>query len=74
MNIPLPILRKRADEALNAFVASSGFDPEEVWGAMLNSNEKPEILEEHLGGDSLWGTFEALRREEINTLKNLRRG
>jgi hypothetical protein len=31
MNTPLPILRKRADDALQSFTAHSGHEPEEVW-------------------------------------------
>jgi len=74
MSTPLPILRKRADEALVAFAASSGCDPEEVWEGLISSQEIPEILAHTETGDTLWERFQTLRREEITILKNLRQG
>lgn len=72
MNIPLPILRKRADEALQSFTALSGHEPEEVWQGLVNSTEMPELLTEYLEGENLWERFSTLRNAEINILKNLR--
>lgn len=72
MPIPLPILRKRADEALTAFSASTGLPPEEVWGSMVASKEPPESLTEFLGWDTLWGSFQTLRDAEITILKGSR--
>lgn len=72
MNTPLPILRRRADDALQSFTAHSGHEPEEVWQGLLNSTEIPELLTESLGGEHLWQQFSTLRLAEINILKNLR--
>jgi hypothetical protein len=73
MPTPLAILRSRADEALTAFSSSSGFNPEEVWEAMVGAKDSaPEFLAEHLLGAALWDRFETLRNAEISTLKKLR--
>ena len=69
MTTPLPILRKRADEALTEFSASSGLDPEEVWNSMAASKEAPKSLTEFIGGDYLWRAFQTLRDAEITVLK-----
>ena len=69
MTTPLPILRKRADEALTEFSASSGLDPEEVWNSMVASKEPPEYLTEFIGWDTIWGSFQTLRDAEITILK-----
>jgi hypothetical protein len=72
MGTPLALHRKSADRALAAFAASSGLDPEEVWQAMLSSDEMPEVLTEYLEGDQLWYEFQSLRNAEIKILKELR--
>lgn len=72
MSKPLVILRKHADLALEEFVASSGFDPEEVWEAMVASpEEQPDFLAEYLNGDTLWERFQKLRSAELEALAEL---
>ena len=70
MTTPLAPLRKHADAALVSFAASSGLDPEEVWAALLSSEEIPEVLTEYLEGEQLWDQFKILRNAEIEALKN----
>lgn len=72
MPTPLAILRKRTDEVLASFATLSGHDPDEVWAALVSSEEKPELLTEYLEGEDLWDSFQNLRNVEINILKNLR--
>jgi hypothetical protein len=72
MTTPLPVLRKRANEALMAFSATTGYDPEEVWERMMASKEMPEFLTEYLEGDNLWDQFQRLRSVEVSVLENSR--
>lgn len=72
MPTPLAILRNRTDESIASFATLSGHDPDEVWAALVSSEEKPEFLTEYLEGDELWRRFQNLRNVEISILKNLR--
>jgi|LakMenEpi03Aug12_release.lakeMendotaPanAssembly.Ray.scaffolds.fasta_scaffold3323920_1 hypothetical protein len=64
MHTPLPILRKRAEVDLMHFAASSGADPEEVWGTLMTAQSKPEVLEHSEAGEGLWESFLVLRSAE----------
>jgi hypothetical protein len=65
MVTPTTILRKRADEALAVFAASSGHDPEEVWESLVKSpNSQPPLLVENLFGGGLWEAFRELYEKE----------
>ena len=69
MNTPLVILRKRAEEYLTAFSASTGFDPDEVWEALVGSpDERPGPLL-NKKADGLWEAFQTLRNAELAGLK-----
>jgi hypothetical protein len=68
MHTPLPILRKRAEVDLMHFAASSGADPEEVWGTLMTAHNKPEVLESSETGDDLWESFLILRSAEKSAL------
>jgi hypothetical protein len=72
MTTPLPVLRKRANDALIGFSASTGHDPEGVWEMMMAAKEMPELLTEYLEGAVLWDLFQTLRNVEISILKNSR--
>lgn len=69
MFTPLPILRKRAEVDLMHFAASSGADPEEVWGTLMTAQNKPESLEHSPAGEGLWESFLVLRSAEKAALK-----
>jgi hypothetical protein len=72
MTTPLPVLRKRANEVLLAFTATTGHDPEGVWETMMAAKEIPELLTEYLEGELLWDRFQMLRNVEISILENSR--
>ena len=72
MTTPLPVLRKRFNDALMAFSATTGHDPEGVLETMTAAKEIPELLTEYLEGDNLWRQFQTLRNVEISILKNSR--
>jgi hypothetical protein len=50
------------------FAASSGADPEEVWGTLMTAHNKPEVLESSETGDDLWKSFLILRSAEKSAL------
>lgn len=67
MSSPLVILRKRADEALTAYCASSGSDPDEVWTSLTAGEDAASLFTSETGR-SLIDSFRNLRQEELASI------